>query len=228
VIASRQAIVFGGYGAIGTAVAQHLAHDGCDVVRTGRSGEGVQIDPFSEAGLSGLEGLGPFDVAVWAQGANTNDVLGELDLVRHEEVIRANVTFVSATLDQLLRSDALAYGARLCVIGSVWQLLVRQSKYSYSVSKAAVTGLVRAAAVDLAARGMLVNGVLPGVVDTPMTRAMLSPGQRTDVSAATGHDRLVQLEDVAAAVAFLCSPANGAITGQLLAVDLGFSAGRRV
>jgi NAD(P)-dependent dehydrogenase (short-subunit alcohol dehydrogenase family) len=111
------------------------------------------------------------------------------------------------------------------VISSIWQQLARPDKFSYTVTKAAVGGLVRAAAMDLAPRGIRVNAVLPGVVDTPMTRSMLTDDQLRAVGDATGHGRLISAAEVADAVASLLSPASG-VTGQSLLVDLGFSFGR--
>jgi 3-oxoacyl-[acyl-carrier protein] reductase len=226
----NNAIVFGGQGAIGSAVADRFEADGATVVRTARkpSATAIGIDPFGPVGLEALDGLGPFDAAVWAQGANANDSLADFDLEKHMEVLQANVVFISITLSRLLASAQLADGARLCIISSIWQNVARQDKYSYTVSKAAVAGIVHSAAVDLGRRGMLVNAVLPGVVDTAMTRAMLSPEQMTSFVSATTHSRLTTLDDVASVVFYLCSDQNTGITGQSIAADLGYSSGRVV
>jgi len=128
----------------------------------------------------------------------------------------------------LLASDRLASGARLCVISSVWQTSARSNKLSYMVSKAALQGLVLSAATDLAERGILVNAVLPGAIDTPMTRQNLSAEQIGRIAGMTKFNRLAALGDVAALVAFLCSTANTSITGQFVAVDLGFQNARLV
>jgi NAD(P)-dependent dehydrogenase (short-subunit alcohol dehydrogenase family) len=125
-------------------------------------------------------------------------------------------------------SNRLASGARLCVISSVWQTVARPNKLSYMVSKAALQGLVLSAATDLAERGILINAVLPGAIDTPMTRQNLTPDQIERVAGMTKFDRLAALGDVAALVAFLCSAANTSITGQFVAVDLGFQNARLV
>lgn len=230
--AATEALVFGGLGAIGTAIARKLEITGSSVMATARSaGSGaLVVDPFAPggAGLDQLHGLAPLDVVVWAQGANTNDSLLDLDLDSHLEVLKANCVFISATLSHLLRHDLVLDGARLCVVSSIWQGLARQDKYSYTVSKAAVAGVVHAASVDLAPRGILVNAVLPGVVDTPMTRGVLSGEQLHRFESATGFGRLVTLEEVAGLVAHLCSPANTGVTGQSIAVDLGYSVGRLV
>jgi hypothetical protein len=189
----------------------------------------LPIDPFDPAvGMGALADGAPFDAAVWAQGANVNDSLLEFDLAAHTEVLNANCGFVVATLAELLRLDRLRDGARLCVVSSIWQEFARTHKLSYTVSKAAVAGVVHSAAADLAARGMLVNAVLPSVTDTPMTRAMLSDAQVEQFASQTGFARLTSLEDVANAVTFLCSERNTGITGQSIAVDLGYAAVRSV
>jgi len=112
------------------------------------------------------------------------------------------------------------------VLSSIWQTLARANKFSYTVSKAAIGGLVRAASVDLAPRGILINAVLPSVIDTPMTRSMLSPEQVDFVASQTGFGRLATADDVAAQVAWLATDANTGTTGQSIGVDLGFSHAR--
>ena len=79
------------------------------------------------------------------------------------------------------------------------------------------------AALDLARDGHLINAVLPGVLDTPMTRANLTMEQIAVFERATGFGRLPALADVVRAVESLLSPQNHSITGQFIKVDLGFS-----
>jgi hypothetical protein len=78
-------------------------------------------------------------------------------------------------------------------------------------------------AVDLAPQGILINAVLPGVLDTPMTRNVLTLKQMDSLVLATGFGRLTNLGDVANAVGYLVSPLNTGITGQSISVDLGYS-----
>jgi len=87
---------------------------------------------------------------------------------------------------------------------------------------------VQSAATDLAERGILVNAVLPGALDTAMTRQNLTADQIGRIAGMTKFGRLAALDDVAALVGFLCSPANTSITGQFVAVDLGFQNARLV
>lgn len=184
--------------------------------------------PHHSAGLEAIADLPRLDAVVWAQGLNATDSLLSFNEADFAAVMEANVAFVARTLARLLDLDRLATPARLCVISSIWQEQARTNKFSYTVSKAAVAGLLRSAAADLGPRDVLINAVLPGVVDTPMSRAHLSPAQITSITSACPLGRLPTPEDVAAAVAFLVGADNQAITGQSLTVDGGFSAVRRV
>lgn len=220
------ALVFGGFGAIGDACAAALERQGLSVTRTARTAQpgGLHVDPVgAPETLAALDGLSSLAAVVWAQGANVNDSAATVDAEALSGVLDANVVFVAATLQRLLAARTLATPARLVVISSIWEHIARPGKFSYTISKAAVGGLVRAASADLAEQGHLINAVLPSVTDTPMTRSMLSDEQVARVAGATGFDRLTSLADVAETAAWLASEANTGVTGQSIAVDLGFS-----
>jgi len=229
---AQHLLVFGGSGAIGSAVVAAAAARGWRVTSVARKaraadGSGIQtlaLDPL-EAGFSAsqLAPAAPYTAVCWAQGANTNDSVYNVEIARHRELYDANCTYILVTLKALLDGGFLARPSRLCVVSSIWQELARQSKLSYCMTKAALQGLVLSAAADLAAEGHLINAVLPGAVDTPMTRQNLTPEQIERLTSATGHQRLVTLEAVSAAICFLCSGENTGISGQFLAADLGFS-----
>ncbi|NBO55741.1 MAG: SDR family oxidoreductase, partial [Actinobacteria bacterium] len=140
-----------------------------------------------------------------------------------DQLINANVRFVAATLSTLLSLNKLTSGSKLCVVSSIWQDAIRPNKLSYAVSKAALNGLVKSVALDLADKEIFVNAVLPGVIDTPMTRSVLSDGQVVNVQNRTGFARLVQPNELAELIFFLCSDANGCVTGQSIVADLGFA-----
>lgn len=226
---ATHALVFGASGAIGSAIADTLAAAGFTVHGTSRAGAGdtIALDPIGAPdGLAALDALPALDAVVWAQGANRNDAAATVQRDGFEAVMAANVTYVVVTLARLLQSDRLARPARMVVISSIWEQVARSGKFSYTVSKAAIGGLVRAASIDLAADGHLINAVGPSVTDTPMTRSMLSDDQIAGVAGQTGFGRLTSLNDVAGLTAHLCSTANTGVTGQSIAVDLGFSHAR--
>jgi hypothetical protein len=91
------------------------------------------------------------------------------------------------------------------------------------MTKSALQGLVLSAATDLAADGHLFNAVLPGILDTPMTRANLTVDQIMKAESATKFGRLPTMEDVTSLILYLCSRDNTGITGQFIAADLGMS-----
>ena len=224
----KSCLVFGGLGTIGAAVVDHFESKGYSVWMTSRSPDGVsgkviKIIGGSEIDSSVFGELPPLDVVVWAQGLNTNDSIENVQLEVMEEIIHGNATFIVETMHALISEKKILDGARLCIISSIWQEIVRPNKLSYSISKAACGAIVRSSASDLATRNILVNAVLPGVLDTKMTRAVLDNDQLVRVQKVTGFNRLVVPQEVAEVVGFLCSPSNTAITGQSIVIDLGYT-----
>ena len=222
------ALVVGGFGALGAAIAAQLEADGARVLRTSRNPPTGTPEAITLDGDDASRELPTLQAVVWAQGVNVND---RADAHESEDLSRmfdVNVALVARQLQALIAGKRLVRGARLVVLSSIWEGVARPGKFSYTVSKAAVGGLVRAAALDLAPQGILVNAVLPGVVDTPMTRTMLSTGQIDQVESATGFRRMVVPGDVASLVGYLCSPRNTGVTGQSIVVDLWFSVGHLV
>ena len=235
--APLRALVFGASGAIGSAIAARFAAEGWEVTGVSRSGTADSTDPAWDAiralaydpfgatpeSESALAAGGPYGAVCWAQGANGTDNVYNVDLDRHLALYQANCLYILATLKFLLDEKLLAPGARLAVVSSIWQNLARQDKLSYCMTKAALQGLVLSASADLARDGMLINAILPGALDTPMTRKNVAPAQLEKLSGATYFNKLPALEDVSRLALFLCSPQNTGITGQFIAADLGFS-----
>ena len=225
-------LVFGASGAIGrTVTGKALARDWSV---TGVSREHardpagpiawLRWDQAADDPAAALAGQAPFDAVCWAQGANMADSIAAFDVDRHRELYEANVLSVLRSAAALVSLDLLRRGgARLVVVSSLWQERARADKLSYTVTKAAVGGLVRAASVDLGGDGHLVNAVLPGVLDTPMSRANLSAEQIDAVANQTTLGRLPDLDTLGEMILFLCSAANNAISGQSISVDLGMN-----
>jgi len=230
-------MIFGASGAIGCALCETFLAKSFQVTaisRHARQSNTSQIDvewlawdvltdsdhpPASIANRS-------FDAVVWAQGANCNDDIYTFDIKAHEKLYAANVSYILVSLQTLLKYNLLAKTARLCIISSIWQNLARQHKLSYCITKSALQGLVQSLVIDLGRAGHLVNSVLPGALDTPMTRANLNGEQINRLEAATPLGHLPELSDVCHLVSFLCSQENTGITGQFIAADKGFSYAR--
>ncbi len=231
-MAMHRLLVFGASGAIGGAIAADAVARGWDVTGVARKlpeqaieGVGFEaVDPLAkDLDQSFLASSEPFDAVCWAQGANVNDNISTLDVARHREIYEANCVYILVTMQALLQMGKLRAPAKLCVISSIWQNLARQSKLTYCMTKAALQGLVLSCSADLASDGHVINAVLPGALDTPMTRKNLSAEQIGRLTGATQFSRLPALHDVSSTVLFLCSPENTGITGQFIAADLGFS-----
>jgi len=230
VIPKKTLLLFGASGAIGSAIEEKFAQKLWRIVRVTRGlavqQDHVQWNPLLETSnktLDQLHAYGQFDAVCWAQGLNCNDSIYSFDVMQHREVFEANVVYILQSLSVLLKEGLLNTPARLCVISSIWQNIARQNKLSYGISKAALQGLVLSLANDLGAEGHLINAVLPGALDTPMTHQNLSKEQIEKITASTQFGRLPNLEDVSNAVHFLCSEENSGVTGQFIKIDLGFS-----
>ena len=231
----QRVLIFGASGAIGTALTHWFLVHGWEVTAVTRSvspsNVPSEVDWLAWGPFAGNEGVSkeisqPFNAAVWAQGQNFNDSIHTFDAAAHDDIYRANVVYIMKSLQALLTQGLLVAPSRLCVISSIWQNIARQNKLSYTVSKAALQGLVQSLAIDLGKDGHLVNAVLPGALDTPMTRDNLSVEQIHRLEELTPLGKLPTLDDVCNMVGFLCSEDNTGITGQFIAADKGFSYAR--
>lgn len=228
------ALIFGSTGAIGSSIVSWFEMRGYEVWAGSRTinqendsnHQSFVFDPENpKDSLNELES-GSVSAVVWAQGANLSDNIRDMDVNKHRAMYEANVVYILLALQMLLEKKLLAPSAKLCVISSIWQNLAKQDKLSYCVTKSALQGLVQSLAVDLGREGVMINAVLPGAVDTPMTRANLTSQQIAELQRLTPLGGLATLDDVANLVGFLCSEMNSGITGQFINADRGFSHAR--
>lgn len=230
-------IVFGSAGAIGTKIVDYFIKKKLNVFSCSR--EKKRINKKNQnyfsfnvndnlTNLSGLENLNDHSVhsVVWAQGVNLNDNIRNFDLTEHKSVYDANVTYILLSLNILIQRKLLNPKAKLCIISSIWQNLAKQNKLTYSITKSALKGLVQSVAIDLGYEGLLINAVLPGAIDSPMTHCNLSKAQIDSIKSQTPLNSLASYDDIAGLVYFLCSPENTGITGQFICADRGFSNAR--
>ena len=166
--------------------------------------------------------LPTFEVIVWAHGLNCSDKISNFNYHDLTELLNSNVFFIASCISELVNLNKISNGARLLVVSSIWQIESRKNKFSYTVSKSALQGLIKSSAIDLGEDNILINAVLPGVIDSPMTRKHLSSEQIHAVKNQTALNRLPKPEDIANTVSFLVSNQNKSITGQSFVVDGGF------
>jgi hypothetical protein len=223
-------LIFGGTGVLGAAIADKYQANGYQVtfgVRKITNPVNQFQLPITDSDVPELLKGELFDAVIFAQGANNNDSVinhSPDDLTR---LFEANVSFISTTAKSLLLHNLIKHKAKIVILSSFWEQITRQEKMSYTVTKAAVGGLVRSMAVDLGnAKGILVNGLLPGVVDSPMSRGLLKPEQIENVQWQTPGHKMIMPIDVANAAYLLGCEDNTAISGQSLVVDYGFTVSR--
>ena len=223
-------LIFGGTGALGTAIAQKFSEEGYEVifgVRTITNGKNQFQVPLNTGPVPDLLKGELFDAVVFAQGANINDSVVTSSIKDLNRLFEANVSFISENTKALISHNLIKHKGKIVILSSLWEQLTRQDKMAYTVTKAAVGGLVRSMAVDLGnSKGILVNGLLPGVVETPMSRGLLSAKQIENIEAQTPGHKLTVPTDVANAAYLLGCEDNTAISGQSLFVDFGFSVAR--
>ena len=217
-------LVFGATGSIGSEIVDVLRSQGNTVVEANRTLEkSGNVVMTRDDWASVAKDLGPFDGLVWAQGINSSETILT---AKKEDILgafEANVVFIAETLKQLLEAGATKRPCRAVVLSSIWQQSSRSSKLSYSISKSALSGLVKSAAIDLAESQLSINAVLPGVLDTKMTRANLTPEQIQFVEHRTPGGSLVTTKEIANVVSWLLSEQSSGINGEFITVDNGWS-----
>jgi NAD(P)-dependent dehydrogenase (short-subunit alcohol dehydrogenase family) len=223
-------LIFGGTGVLGAAIAAKYEANGYQVtygVRTVSNPANQFQLPLTDGPVPDLLKGGLFDTVIFAQGANNNDSVINHSPDDLNRLFEANVSFISTTAKALMLHNLIKQKAKIVILSSFWEQITRGEKMSYTVTKAAVGGLVRSMAVDLGnAKGILVNGLLPGVVDSPMARGLLKPEQIENVQWQTPGHKMIIPTDVANAAYLLGCEGNTAISGQSLFVDYGFTVSR--
>lgn len=219
-------LVFGGTGALGSEIVRHFRSNDWEVTIASRTGKDGNVDMSNPNWADQL--TSKLDAVVWAQGANFAGSLMEISLEDVRVAFEANVMFILDTLKQLNNAEALEHPSRGVILSSVWQEFARENKLAYLVSKSSLSGLIPSLAMDLASDKFAINAVLPGVIDTPMTRNQLSSEQIQRVESGTPGGTLATPQHVANAVAFLASSSSAGINGQSIIVDRGWSVKREI
>ena len=220
-------LIFGSTGTLGGAILDKYRAEKWDVtcaVRKVVNDCDIQL-PLTSAVLDSKK----FDAVVFAQGANVNGSAMQTGTKELNELFEANVTVIAESVSTLMGAGSINEGGRVVILSSLWEQFTRQEKFAYSVTKAAVGGLVRSLAVDLGRqKKILVNGILPGIVNSPMVARTLSPEQIANVVSQTPVGDLATPVDVANSVYMFGSSLNTGISGQSIFVDRGFSVARTI
>jgi 3-oxoacyl-[acyl-carrier protein] reductase len=238
-LTGQTAFVTGSTRGIGLAIARGLYDAGARVAIVGRDltraqavaselGEkalGISCDVARadqvEAAIGTAEaGLGPIDVLVNNAGITRDNILLRLSESDWDAVLDANLKGAFHTTRAVIKGMMKRRSGRIISITSVVGLTGNKGQANYAASKAGLIGFTKSVAREYASRGILVNCIAPGFIDTEMTSA-LPDAARASLLEDIALGRLGRPEDIAGAVLFLASNLAGYITGQVLVVDGG-------
>lgn len=234
----RVALVTGASRGIGRGIAARLAEDGMFVVGTGSNattaeavaadlgdcGAGIVLrvdgDDVAERLSGAAERFGPPLVLVNNAGVTHDNLLLRMTPAQWRTTLDVNLTGLYSVTRPLLRGMIRARWGRIINLSSVVARMGNSGQTNYAATKAGIEGFTRALAQEVGARGITVNAVAPGFVDTDMTRD-LAREQREALVARTALRRMGSVKDIAGAVSFLASDQAGYITGETLHVNGG-------
>ena len=239
----KNVIVTGAAKGIGKAIALAFAEEGCNIVLNYHSHldeetvkeieafgvicKPVQGDVSDFAFAADMiktvkKELGSVDVLVNNAGITKDMLLMRMTEEQFDDVINTNLKGTFNTIRHLSRYLLKQRAGKIINISSVSGILGNAGQSNYAASKAGVIGLTKSVARELASRGICVNAVAPGFVETEMT-AVLPEKTQEELKKQIPLGRAGQVQDIANAVAFLASPESDYITGQILSVDGGMA-----
>jgi 3-oxoacyl-[acyl-carrier protein] reductase len=234
------ALVTGSSRGIGAAIAKSLAAAGARVIGTATSadgagaittalgsstGRGLVLDVSSDDSVSEAirdiqDNEGAPTIVVNNAGITRDNLLMRMKTDEWEDVISTNLSGIFRVSKAVLRGMMKAKGGRIINIASVIGIMGNAGQANYGAAKAGIIGFSKSLAREVGSRNITVNVIAPGFIDTDMTSVL--PGeQKAAMLAQVPLGRLGDVKDIAAAVAFLASPAGGYITGETLHVNGG-------
>jgi 3-oxoacyl-[acyl-carrier protein] reductase len=224
----KNVLIFGSTGSIGSYIFNQFKNENYNVFGTTTNINNVNDKTLfvTNTILDNLKNICNIDIIIWAQGYNFNDNIYNFNCENFYKMIDGNVSFILNTSNYLLKENKINNDAKIVIISSIWQDFSRENKLSYSISKAALSGLVKNLSNDLSSKNILINNDLPGVIDNEMTNKTLNESQLNYIKQYLKFNRLINLDDIYRTVKFLVVENTG-ITGQSICVDLGFTSIRK-
>ncbi|WP_027711702.1 3-oxoacyl-ACP reductase FabG [Dickeya chrysanthemi] len=233
------ALVTGASRGIGRAIAETLAARGATVIGTatsekgaadisawlGPKGKGYALNVTDSASIESVlasikEAFGDIDILVNNAGITRDDLMLRMKDEAWQEVLDTNLSSVFRLSKAVLRAMMKKRFGRIITVGSVIGSRGNSGQANYAAAKAGLVGFSKSLAQEVASRGITVNVVAPGFIETDMTRA-LTEEQRAGILTNVPANRLGDAKEIASAVAFLASDEAGYITGETLHVNGG-------
>lgn len=240
-LTGKAALVTGASGGIGGAIARALHAQGASVGLSGTRAEALQALaaelgarahalPCNLSDASAVEALpkqaaeamGSVDILVNNAGVTRDNLFMRMSDEEWETVLAVNLTSAMRLSRGVLRGMMRARWGRIVSVTSIVGVTGNPGQGNYAASKAGLIGMSKSLAAEVAGRGVTVNCVAPGFIETAMTGA-LKEDQRAKLLAAIPAGRMGAAEEISPAIAFLASPEASYITGQTLHVNGGMA-----
>jgi 3-oxoacyl-[acyl-carrier protein] reductase len=232
----KRAVVTGGTRGIGKSIADLLAELGCHVIYTGTKAEAafpgpdrtyLRLDLADDASIKSffaeLSKAGPVDILVNNAGINLIEPIDKISEERWQRIIKVNLTGAMLLTREISgKMIEEGRGGKILNVSSIFGLISRAMRDSYSSSKSGLIGLTRASALDLAPHNILVNALCPGFTLTDLTKSILSEKDMAELSAEVPLGRMAEEKEIARTAVFLVSDLNTYMTGQVLVADGGY------
>ena len=223
----------GGTRGIGAAIAERLVVGGAEVVATGRSADSpvpsgcthYAVDLSNRRAVEGLATWAAreeFDILINNAGINVIAAFSEIVDEDFDRIHEVNVRAPMALSRALVRGMAERGWGRIVNVTSIWSVVSKSGRASYSASKFALDGMTAALSAEVARDGVLANCVAPGVIDTALTHRALGEAGIAELIATVPAGRLGTPAEVAELVAWLAGPRNTFVSGQNVVIDGGF------
>ena len=234
-LTGKKGLVTGSARGIGASIAEVMAREGAavicldvpqtqpglDQIAARLSGTAIALDigaaDAAQALVDAAKAQGGWDVVVHNAGITRDKTIANMKEPLWQMVVNVNLSSQERINDALVESGALARGGRIVCVSSISGIAGNRGQTNYALSKAGVAGMVQSTAPILAARGITINAVAPGFIETQMTAvipfALREAGRRMNSMSQGGLP-----QDVAEAIAWFASPASGGLTGNVVRV----------
>lgn len=218
---NRIIFLTGGSRGIGKKIKEKFEENGAKVIAPERA----ELDLSSMESVEYYLKNNNLNIDIFIHCAGINEIAGieEVEIEMLNKVFQVNYNAPVMLINNFVGNMKKQKWGKIIFISSLYAIVSRERRIAYSSSKNALTGLMKTLALELAPYNILVNAVAPGYVMTDMTRTNLSPSEINEIEKNLPTGRFQTEEEIANMVAFLCSDLNSSITGQLIAIDGGYT-----